>query len=144
MTPHHFADKNTSQSTAKGLMDNRPGLLTSLASLLASSGTLVCCTLPALMVALGAGAVMSSLVSAVPQLVVMSEYKEVLFGFAGLMLSVSGWLQWRSRYAPCPVDPELRNNCLRTRKVSAWVFVASLVIYLTGFGFAFVLPWLGG
>jgi hypothetical protein len=85
---------------------------------------------------------MSSLVSAVPQLVVLSEYKEALFGFAGLMLGVSGWLQWRSRFAPCPIDPILRNACLRTRKISARVFAASVAIYLLGFWFAFVLPWL--
>src|SRR6187200_1056050 len=39
------------------------------AALLASSGTLVCCVLPALMVALGAGAALAGLVTAVPQLI---------------------------------------------------------------------------
>jgi hypothetical protein len=38
-------------------------------ALLASSGTLICCALPALLVAVGAVAALSSLVSAVPQLV---------------------------------------------------------------------------
>ncbi len=126
----------------RDLPSQRPGLWSSLASLLASSGTLVCCTLPALLVAVGAGAVMSSLVSAVPQLVVLSEHKEVLFAFAALMLGVSGLLQWRGRHAPCPVDPALRNACLRTRKISARVFVASVAVYLTGFWFAFAMPWL--
>ena len=46
---------------------------------LASSGTLVCCALPALFVTVGAGAALSSLVSAVPQLVWLSENKEPLF-----------------------------------------------------------------
>jgi hypothetical protein len=127
---------------ASDLADHRPGLWSSLVSLLASSGTLVCCTLPALLVAVGAGAVMSSLVSAVPQLVVLSEHKEALFGFAGLTLGASGLLQWQGRRAPCPVDPVLRNACLRTRKISVRVFVASVAIYLTGFWFAFAMPWL--
>ena len=130
------------QAQASDLADHRPGLWSSLASLLASSGTLVCCTLPALLVAVGAGAVMSSLVSAVPQLVVLSEHKEALFGFAGLMLGISGLLQWRGRHAPCPVDPALRDACLRTRKNSARVFTASVAIYLLGFWFAFVMPWI--
>ena len=38
-------------------------------SLLASSATLVCCVLPAVLVSLGAGAVLVGLVSAFPQLV---------------------------------------------------------------------------
>ena len=142
MKVNPLADMVLGDVTSTAVTGNQPGFWASLVSLLASSGTLVCCTLPALLVALGAGAVMSSLVSAAPQLVGLSEHKEALFGFAGLMLGVSGWLQWRSRYAPCPIDPALRQACLRTRKTSAWVFGASVVIYTVGFWFAFVLPWL--
>jgi len=67
-----------------GLAESRTGLWASLASLFASSGTLVCCALPALLVALGAGAVLSSLVSVFPQLVWLSEHKEGLFIVAGV------------------------------------------------------------
>ena len=108
-------------------------------SLFTSSGTLVCCALPALLVALGAGAALSSLVAAVPALVILSEYKEAVFLFAGVMLSASGWLQWQNRFAPCPVDPLLRDACLRTRKASAWIYGISVAIFLTGGFFAFVL-----
>lgn len=87
---------------------------------------------------------MSALVSAVPQLVVLSEYKEALFGFAGLMLGLTSWLQWRNRNAPCPIDPRLRDACLRTRKVSGRLLVASAAIYLLGFWFAFALPLVTG
>ena len=125
------------------LPDPRPGLWASIASLFASSGTLVCCALPALLVSLGAGAVMSSLVSVVPQLVFLSDHKEALFIFAGLMLAASSTLQWRSRNAPCPVDLQLRQACLRTRKFSARVLGASVAIYAVGGWFAFVQPWLG-
>jgi hypothetical protein len=110
-----------------------------LLSLFTSSGTLVCCALPALLVALGAGAALSSLVSAVPALVVLSEYKEAVFIFAGVMLAISGWLQWKSRFAPCPVDPKLRDACLKTRTTSAWIYGISVVIFLVGGFFAFVL-----
>lgn len=124
--------------SADGLTESRTGLWASVASLCASSGTLVCCALPALLVALGAGAVLSSLVSAVPQLVWLSEHKEGLFIAAGLMLAASGWLQWRNRTAPCPTEPALRNACLRTRKTSARVYGVSVAIYLVGGWFAFV------
>ncbi len=124
------------------LADHRPGLWASVASLFASSGTLVCCALPALLVSLGAGAVMSSLVSAVPQLVFLSEHKEALFSFAGLMLAASAALQWRNRHAPCPVDLRLRQACLRTRRFSVQVLSISVAIYAVGGWFAFVQPWL--
>jgi hypothetical protein len=116
------------------------GQFAAVISLFTSSGTLICCALPALLVALGAGAVLSSLVSAVPALVVLSEYKEAVFIFAGVMLAISGWLQWQSRFAPCPIDPQLRDACLRTRKTSAWIYGISVVIFLVGGFFAFVLP----
>ena len=124
------------------LASHRPGLWASVASLFASSGTLVCCALPALLVSLGAGAVMSSLVSAVPQLVFLSEHKEGLFTFAGLMLAASALMQWRNRYAPCPIDPALRQACLRTRKASVRMTGVSIAVYAVGGWFAFVQPWI--
>lgn len=126
-----------------GLAESRSGWWTAFVSLLASSSTLVCCALPALLVALGAGAVLSSLVAAVPQLVWLSEHKEGLFVFAGLMLAAGGALQWRNRTAPCPLDPALRLACLRTRKLSLRMYGLSLAVYLLGAWFAFVLPWWG-
>lgn len=111
-------------------------------ALFASSGTLICCALPALLVALGAGAALSTLVSVVPGLVWLSEYKGLVFGVAGVMLALSGLLQWQNRFAPCPVDPALRQACLRTRKTSARVYGASLLLYAVGGWFAFVQPWL--
>ena len=109
-------------------------------SLFTSTGTLLCCALPALLVALGAGAALSTLVSVVPGLVWVSEYKEAVFVLAGVMLAVSGWLQWRARFAPCPVALAMRDACLRTRRTSAWVFSASVVVYVVGGWFAFVQP----
>ena len=125
-----------------GITESRGGLWSSLASLFASSSTLVCCAIPALLVALGAGAALSSLVSIFPQVVWLSEHKEALFGFAGLMMIGSGALQWRNRSAPCPIDPALRDACLKTRKTASYVYVASVVMYLIGGWFAFVQPWL--
>ena len=125
-----------------GLAESRGGLWSALASLFASSSTLVCCAIPALLVALGAGAALSSLVSIFPQVVWLSEHKETLFGFAGLMMVGSGALQWRNRSAPCPIDPALRDACLKTRKSAITLYAVSVVIFLIGGWFAFVQPWL--
>jgi hypothetical protein len=55
-------------------------------TLLTSTGTLICCALPALLVAIGAGAALAFAASAVPQLVWISEHKELVFGLASAML----------------------------------------------------------
>lgn len=127
-----------------GVVESRASLWTSVLSLFASSSTLVCCALPALLVALGAGAALSSLVSVFPQLVWLSEHKVELFVFAGLAMAVSGGLQWRNRHAPCPADPALRRACLATRKTSLRVYGVSVLVYLAGAWFAFVQPLLSG
>jgi hypothetical protein len=126
----------------EALASLRAGAWSSFAALFASGGTLVCCALPALLVTLGAGAALSTLVAAVPQLVWLSEHKAGVFGFAALMLAGAGVLQWRARTAPCPIDPALRAACLRTRAVSQRVYIASLAVFAIGAWFAFVAPWL--
>jgi len=126
--------------SADGMAESRSGLWSSMASLFASSSTLVCCAIPALLVALGAGAALSSFVSLFPQVVWLSEHKEQLFGLAGLMMIGSGALQWRNRSAPCPIDPALRDACLKTRKTASFVYAASVVLYLIGGWFAFIQP----
>lgn len=126
-----------------GLRASAVSAWSSWLTLFASSGTLVCCALPALLVTLGAGAALSSLIAVVPGLVWISEYKIEVFAFAGLMMAGSGLLQWRNRTAPCPVDPALRHACLRTRKTSARVYAISLAVYVVGGWFAFVQPLIG-
>jgi len=111
-----------------------------LFSLLASSGTLVCCAIPALLVTLGAGAALSSLVSVFPQIVWLSEHKPLVFGVATVAMALAGWLQWRARYAPCPVDPALRDICLHTRKISLRIYIASVMCLAVGVFFAFIAP----
>ncbi|QJR12741.1 hypothetical protein DSM104443_03834 [Usitatibacter rugosus] len=111
-------------------------------SIFTSSGTLLCCALPAALVAVGAGATLASLVGAVPQLVWLSEHKLPLFALAGGMLAMAGVFQWRARYAPCPADPALAAACMRQRRVSAWVYGVSVAIFTIGFFFAFVAPYL--
>lgn len=122
----------------------RAGAWSAFAALAASGGTLVCCALPALLVALGAGAVLSSLVAVLPQIVWLSEHKAAVFGTAAAMLALAGALQWRARSAPCPIDPRRRDACLRTRAVSRRVWLASVALFLVGGWFAFVQPLFAG
>lgn len=111
--------------------------LTHTVTVFSSFSTLLCCALPALFVALGAGSVMAGLVSAVPQLVIVSRHKPTVFIFAGSMLSLSAFMQWRNRRAACPIEPVAAKACMRLRKVSAIVFGISLTAYLAGIFFTF-------
>ena len=106
-------------------------------SLFTSLGTLLCCAMPSLFVALGAGAVLAGLISNMPFLVVLSKYKTSLFIISALLIIVSGFLIWHTRNAPCPADPLKAKACNRLRKISIFVYFSSLLIYLIGFFFAF-------
>lgn len=118
----------------------RRNLGLSFLALLASSGTLVCCVLPAAMVSLGAGAALAGLVTAVPQLVWLSAHKLWVFGLAALLLLVSGLSIWRARMLPCPADPGLARACAALRKWSVGLWLFSSTAVAIGGLFAFVLP----
>jgi hypothetical protein len=118
----------------------RPSLWAAAVSVFTSSGTLVCCALPALLVSLGAGATLAGLVTTFPQLIWLSERKAAVFALAGAMLLVAGALQWRARSLPCPADARLAAACARTRRVSVAIYAVAVALYLTGALFAFVLP----
>ena len=114
-----------------------------LLTLIASSGTLVCCVLPAMMVSLGAGAALAGLVTAVPQLVWLSQHKGMVFGVACVLLALSGALLWRARRLPCPTNPAVARTCERLRRWSIGLWLASAFGIALGAIFAFVLPAFG-
>ena len=118
---------------------DRQGLWGAFGALLASTGTLVCCVLPAVMVSLGAGAALAGLVSVFPQLIWLSEQKLLVFGVAFAVLALSGVLLWRARYAPCPADPKLAAHCMRLRRWSQRLYIVAVVATMLGAIFAFAL-----
>lgn len=133
MDAAHFAAREV-------LRAQQIGSRTAWFSIFTSASTLVCCALPALLVALGAGAALASLVGAVPQLVWISEHKAGVFALAGAMLVAAGWFQYRARFLPCPADPALAVACTRQRRVSQAIYFVSLAIYAVGGFFAFIAP----
>lgn len=107
-------------------------------TLFTSGSTLVCCALPALLVSLGAGASLASLVSTFPQLIWISMHKGLVFGGAAVMLLISAYFQMQP--AACPADKRLAQACARAKRTARWVFGGAVLIYMTGVFFAFVLP----
>jgi hypothetical protein len=115
-------------------------VILSAATLLSSAGTLLCCVLPAILVALGAGAALAGLVTAIPQLVWLSEHKPLVFGIAFALLIASGGATWYSRSLPCPTEPAATQSCERLRRINAALYTIALVSFALGLTFAFILP----
>ncbi|MGH1378437.1 MAG: hypothetical protein ACRBB3_06415 [Alphaproteobacteria bacterium] len=107
-------------------------------SLFTSVGTLICCALPALLVSIGMGAAMAGLVTNVPWITSLSDYKAIVFTVSGVMLCLSAFMQWRARYAPCPIDPVKARACGILRKISWGMIYFSILVYIVGFFFAFL------
>ncbi|TXF12312.1 hypothetical protein FR698_07115 [Pelomicrobium methylotrophicum] len=116
-------------------------------TLLTTTGTLVCCALPIMLVTLGLGAAVASLTSAVPFLIVLSQHKIWVFGFSAFMLALSGWILYRPG-RKCPADPETGRLCHRVQRWNRRIYWMSVVIWGIGFFAAYMaLPlqlWLEG
>jgi hypothetical protein len=125
-------------------IEDRRSLGLTFGALVASSATLVCCVLPAVLVSIGAGAAVVALVTAVPQLVWLSEHKVLVFGVAALLLAGGGLALRQARRLPCPIDPRLARSCMRLRRINGMLYGLALACFLIGAAFAFVLPALTG
>jgi hypothetical protein len=110
----------------------------SAVALFASSATLVCCVLPAVMVSLGAGAALVGLVSVVPQLIWLSEHKVAVFSGAAILLIASGVMLRYAARLPCPTDAVAARACMRLRRATSILFWSAATAYAIGFGFVVV------
>ena len=119
-------------------MKDRKEVLMATLSLFTSTGTLLCCALPALLVAIGAGAVVAGLVSDIPQLEWLLEHKTAIFIVAAILLFATGLLRFYNRNASCPIDREKAKACGRLRKISGVIYWSSVLIYIVGFFFSYV------
>lgn len=111
-----------------------------LIALLTSVSTLLCCTLPAIMITLGMGAALSGLVSAVPQLIWLSERKALVFGGSLILLLLAWAVRYLTRNRPCPADPLQAKWCARFRRFGGWVLWAGFATWAIGAFSAFILP----
>ena len=120
----------------------RGGALSYL-SLFTSLGTLLCCALPSLLVLLGLGATVASVLSEAPWLVTMSHHKHWVFIVAGMLIfsnfvyvyAVTPKLQMRS--AACnPNDPAACQTASRFSRVVLW---CSAALYMVGLFTAYIL-----
>ena len=110
---------------------------TTWVTLFASTGTLVCCALPIILVTVGMGATVAALISAIPFLVMLSLHKVWVFAGSAVLLALSGWMMYRPGRA-CPIDPELGALCDRTQVWNRRIYWTSVVLWGVGFFAAFL------
>jgi hypothetical protein len=108
-------------------------------ALLASTGTLVCCALPILLVSLGLGAVVASTTYRFPFLVTLSEHPGLMFGGSAMLLALAGWFAFL-RPSQCPVEPALASKCKRARRWNQRIWKMSVLMWVIGSSTRFVLP----
>lgn len=106
--------------------------------LLVTSGTLLCCALPILLVSLGFGAVVASMNYNVPGLMFLSEHELWTLSMSVLLLLFLAWVIWRPNQV-CPADPELADYCLKAKRWNQRIFWLSVAIWMTGFFFSVLL-----
>ena len=111
-------------------------------SLFSSFSTLICCALPSVLVLLGMGTTVASLLSAAPWLVSLSRHKIWTFSIAGVLIAMSFVMTYL-------VAPHLRQGevcdaddpttCGEVSKVSRVILWGSAIIWSCGFFVAYLL-----
>jgi len=110
------------------------GFLT-YAALFTSFSTLLCCALPLLLVTLGLGATVASVVSAAPWLITLSRHKNWTFALAGLLIAAN--FVYLFRIAPrlqaqacAPGDASACAGAGRGSRIILWLSAAFYAIGL--------------
>ena len=131
------------QPTRADAAERSRSAMLSYFSLFTSLSTLLCCALPSLLVLIGLGATVASVVSEIPALVFLSHHKNWVFAIAGTLIGgnflylyvVAPKLQLRDG-ACDPTDPLACQSASRFSRIILW---CSGVLYLIGFFSAYVL-----
>lgn len=127
--------ESDSQSSAKS--GARKEISLGFFTLFASSGTLICCALPIILVTFGMGATVAALTSSFPFLVVLSQHKIWVFIVSGVMLLMSVMIIYRPNQS-CPIDPVQAKICQTSKKWNKRIYWLSVIIWCIGFFAAFI------
>jgi len=112
-------------------------------SLFSSLGTLLCCALPTLLVLIGLGATVATVLTAAPWLVALSHHKVWVFGLAGGLIAANfvyvyaiGPRLRRSNVVACAPDDATCGAASRFSRIVLWF---SAALYGVGFFTAYIL-----
>ncbi len=106
-------------------------------TLFGTSGTLICCALPILLVNLGLGVTVTAFTSSFPMLITIAQHKMWEFTGSGVLLLLSGWLINRAGRV-CPADPELARVCARAHVWNRRIYWSAVMIWSVGFFAAYL------
>ena len=107
-------------------------------SVFTSTGTLLCCALPAALAAIAGGAAVGTLVTTFPWLIPLSRHKEWIFLAAGLLILLSGILTLRPKgKIACSITGG--KGCEVAGRFTKSMFWSSAGIYGTGAFFAYAI-----
>jgi mercuric ion transport protein len=111
-------------------------------SLFSSFSTLICCALPSVLVLLGMGTTVASLLSTAPWLVSLSRHKIWTFSIAGVLIATSFVMTYliapRLRQGEA-CDADDPTTCGEVSKISRVVLWGSAFIWSCGFFVAYLL-----
>ncbi|MCJ8303561.1 hypothetical protein [Shewanella sp.] len=111
--------------------------LTTNASLLGGLGLALigttCCALPIILVALGMGSAVAAMVSTLPWLVTVSQYKHITFALTAIILAYSFWRL--TRITACKLGSQ---NTLKWQRRALWL--SSVILILSLFTAYLLLP----
>jgi len=116
----------------KNISEQRTGTGLSWLTLFFSTGALLCCALPILLVSLGLGATVAAITSSFPLLIILSENKIWIFIISGSLLAVSAWLMWRTK-GKCPADSATASLCQSTKIWNRRLWFIAATIWGIGF-----------
>ena len=110
-------------------------------SLFTSLSTLLCCALPSLLVLVGLGTSVASVLSFVPWLATLSRHKHWTFGVSGILIALSFFNMYyiapRIRAKQCGADDP--SACEEASRLSIILLWLSAGIYVLGMFVAYVL-----
>ena len=111
-------------------------------SLFSSFSTLICCALPSILVLLGLGTTVASLLSAAPWLVSLSRHKIWTFSIAGTLIAASFVMTYviaprLQQGEVCAADDP--TTCREASKLSRVILWGSALIWSGGFFVAYLL-----
>ena len=111
----------------------------SILTLFTSSGTLLCCVLPAIVATIAGGTAVGSMLSIFPWLIPLSKNKDLIFAGAGILIAFNGYMVFKpTNKLACDIDTG-EVGCEITGKFNKRMFYTSAIVFLTGGVFAYTL-----
>ena len=109
-----------------------------LLAVFTSTGTLLCCALPAAIAAVAGGVAVGAFITVFPWLIPLSHYKGWIFGVALILIVFSGILTFRP-HGKLACSLTGGEGCEIAGRFSKTMFWISTALYSVGFFFAYAI-----